>query len=63
MFKELLRICPHHGLEEWIIIQTFYDSLNDCIRMSIDAAVDGAFANRSVDDVFDLIENMTLNQS
>jgi hypothetical protein len=59
----LLRICPHHGLEEWIIIQTFYDSLNDCIRMSIDAVVDESFANRSVDDAFDLIENMTLNQS
>jgi hypothetical protein len=61
--KELLRICPHHGLEEWIIIQTFYDSLNDSTRMSIVAAAGGAFANRSVDDVLDLIENMALNQS
>jgi Retrotransposon gag protein len=58
-FKELLRICLHHGLEEWIIVQTFYDST----RMSIDAPADGAFANHSVDDAFDLIENIVLNQS
>jgi hypothetical protein len=31
--------------------------------MSIDVAIGDAFANRSVDDAFDLIENMALNQS
>lgn len=24
-FKELLRVCLHHGLEKWLIVQTFYD--------------------------------------
>jgi hypothetical protein len=22
-FKEMLRLCPHHGLEKWLIIHTF----------------------------------------
>jgi len=26
-FKEMLRLCPHHGLENWLIIHTFYNGL------------------------------------
>jgi len=24
-FKDLLRLCPHHGLQQWMIVQTFYN--------------------------------------
>jgi hypothetical protein len=49
-YKELLRICPHHGLEEWIIIQTLYDGLNGSNHMSINVAACDTFVNRSVDN-------------
>ncbi|PKI58576.1 hypothetical protein CRG98_021039 [Punica granatum] len=26
-FKELLRRCPHHGLEKWMLLQSFYNGL------------------------------------
>ncbi|KAF7823643.1 uncharacterized protein G2W53_021787 [Senna tora] len=41
-FKELLRKCPHHRLPKWLQVQTFYNGLSSEIRMSIDAATDGA---------------------
>ena len=26
-FKELLRLCPHHGLQKWMVVQTFYNGV------------------------------------
>jgi len=26
-YKELMRACPHHGLEQWLIIHTFYNGV------------------------------------
>jgi len=37
-FKEMLRICPHHGLEKWLIVYTFYNGLSYTTKMTIDAA-------------------------
>ena len=25
--KKLLRMCPHHGLEKWLLVQTYYNGL------------------------------------
>jgi hypothetical protein len=58
-----LKICPHHELEEWIIIQTFYDRLNDSTHMSIDVVVVSVFTNQSVDDMFNLIEKWRLTKA
>ena len=57
-FKELLRVCPHHGLEKWLVVQTFYDGLTYTTRISIDAAAGGALMNRGVDAAYNLIEYM-----
>lgn len=61
-FKELLRVCPHHGLAKWLLVQTFYDSLTYNTRISLDASAGGALMNLLVDDAYNLIENMALNQ-
>jgi len=26
-FKDLLRLCPHHGLQKWMVVQTFYNGV------------------------------------
>jgi len=26
-FKDLLRLCPHHGLQKWMVGQTFYNGV------------------------------------
>ncbi|MCI06860.1 hypothetical protein A2U01_0027921 [Trifolium medium] len=49
-FKEMLRPCPHHGLEPWLIVHIFYNGLSYNTRMTVDAAAGGALMNKSVDE-------------
>jgi len=41
-FKEMLRLCPHHGLEKWLIIHTFYNGLLYTTHFLLDAVAGGA---------------------
>jgi hypothetical protein len=34
---------PHHGMEEWFIVQSFYHGLMPSARENIDAATGGSF--------------------
>ncbi|XP_020243612.1 uncharacterized protein LOC109821792 isoform X2 [Asparagus officinalis] len=60
-YKELLRTCPHHGLEKWLIVHTFYNGLTYNTRMTVDAAAGGALMNKTIDDAYTLIEDMAQN--
>jgi len=42
----MLRLCPHHGLEKWLIIHTFYNGLSNITRIIVDAAAVGALMNK-----------------
>jgi len=46
-FKEMLRLCPHHDLEKWLIIHTFYNGLLYTTKMYVDAAAGGALMNKT----------------
>ena len=61
-FKDLIRICPHHGLAKQYIVQIFYDGLNSNDRNFLDAAAGGALSSKGAKDAFDLIETMAINQ-
>jgi len=60
-YKDLLRACPHHGLEKWLIIHTFYNGLLYNTRMTIDAAARGALMNKPFTEAWGLIEDMAQN--
>jgi len=60
-FKEMLRLCPHHGLEKWLIVQTFYNGLSYTTKMTVDAAVGGALMNKNYTEAYALIEDMAQN--
>ncbi|XP_020270991.1 uncharacterized protein LOC109846180 [Asparagus officinalis] len=60
-YKELLRMCPHHGLEKWLINHTFYNGLTYNTRMTVDAAAGGALMNKTIDEAYTLIEDMAQN--
>jgi len=47
-FKDFRRLCPHHGLQHWMIIQAFYNS-----GMNLD--------DKTEDKPYNLIEEMALN--
>lgn len=61
-YKDMLRCCPHHGLERWLIVQTFYNGLNPTDRLSIDASAGGAIMNKEPDEAYNLIEEIAINQ-
>ncbi|XP_062078458.1 uncharacterized protein LOC133782950 [Humulus lupulus] len=60
-FKELLRKCPHHGIEKWMLVHIFYNGLCGITRTIIDAAFGGAFMSKSANEAYDLLEEMAMN--
>ncbi|XP_017970470.1 PREDICTED: uncharacterized protein LOC108660713 [Theobroma cacao] len=60
-FKKLLRRCPHHGIPNWLQVQTFYNGLVGSIKTTIDAAAGGALMSKNVADAYNLLEEMASN--
>jgi hypothetical protein len=54
---------PHHGIEEWFIIQSLYHRLIHPAREYIDAATGGSFFALSITEARELIEKMASSQS
>jgi len=54
----MLRLCPHHGLEKWLIIHTFYNGLLYATKIYVDTAAGGAFMNETYTATYVLIEDM-----
>ncbi|XP_062116773.1 uncharacterized protein LOC133830740 [Humulus lupulus] len=49
-FKDLLRKCPHHGIEKWMLVHNFYNGLCGTTRTIIDAVAGGAFMSKGADE-------------
>ena len=60
-YKELLRVFPRHGLEQWLIIHTFYNGLQYNTKMTIDATSGGALMKKPYPEACALIEDMAQN--
>ena len=60
--QEYVSVCPHHGMEDWFLIQNFCHGLVSLDMSHLDAAVGGAFFSLSVADAKMLIEKMVSNQ-
>jgi hypothetical protein len=58
---DYISACPHHGMEEWFIIQCFYHGLIRSAREHIDAAAVGSFFALSIEEVRKLVEKMASN--
>ena len=52
------RRCPHHGLPDWLIVQTFYNGLTLPIKTNVDAVAGGALMAKSPDKAKELIKEM-----
>ncbi|KAJ9538246.1 hypothetical protein OSB04_030979 [Centaurea solstitialis] len=57
-YKGLLKKCPHHGLNNWMIIQTFFGGLHQQFKNDITAAAGGALMNKTFEEAWELIENL-----
>ena len=40
--QEYILVCPHHGMDNWLILQNFYNELTQSSLDHMDAAVDGS---------------------
>ncbi|XP_063941166.1 uncharacterized protein LOC135149396 [Daucus carota subsp. sativus] len=60
-YKALLRKCPHHGYEKWMVLSTFYGALNSDIRLSLDVASGGNFKKAPVTQAKALLEELASN--
>jgi hypothetical protein len=59
--QDYISACPHHSMEEWFIIQSFYHGLICIAREHIDAVAGGSFFPLSIEKVRKLIEEMAFN--
>ncbi|XP_072146331.1 uncharacterized protein [Setaria viridis] len=47
--QEYILACPHHGMDNWLILQNFYNGLTPTARGHVDAAAGGAFFYFTID--------------
>ena len=60
-FQDYISECPHHGMENWLLMQTFYHGLNTSARENLDAAAGGAFLSLTIPNATQLVEKMASN--
>ena len=53
---------PHHGMDNWLILQNFYNGLTSTARDHVDTVVGGAFFSLTIERATTLIEKMVSNQ-
>ena len=59
--QEYITACPHHGMDEWLVLQSFYNGLTMTSRAHIDAAAGGAFLDMTITKAKALVEKMVSN--
>src|SRR4051812_24769511 len=59
----MLRNCPTHGLNPWMIIQNFYAGLNFVSRNLLDSATGGTFMEITLGEATKLLDNIMANYS
>jgi hypothetical protein len=63
-FQNYISDCPRHGIENWLLLQTFYHGLSATnTRETMDAAAGGAFLSLTVTQATNLLEKMASNQA
>ena len=60
--QEYILACPHHGMHEWLVLQSFYNGLTTTSRAILDDAAGGAYLDLTIAKATTLIEKMVSNQ-
>ena len=61
-FQDYISEYPHHGMEDWILIETFYHGLTTSAHENIDGAARGSFFSLTIREATTLVEKIALNQ-
>ena len=49
---EVVNACPHHGFEDWNIVNYFYDGLTTEKKQLLESMCDGSILYKSPEDAF-----------
>ena len=52
-FKDLLSACPHHGYEDWRLLNYFYDALSPRLKQFVESMCNGTFLDKIPGEAFD----------
>ena len=61
--QDYIQACQYHRIENWLVLQNFYDGLTLMSRRHINAVAGGAFLSLTIDGAMALIKKMVANQS
>ena len=61
--QDYIQACPHPWMENWLVLQNFYEGLMPMSKGHVDAAAGGAFLFLTITDAMALIEKMVAHQS
>ena len=59
--QEYILSYPHHGMDEWLVLQSFYNGLTTTSRAHLDDAAEGAYLDLTIAKATTLIEKMVSN--
>jgi hypothetical protein len=59
--QEYIQACPHHGMENWLMLHNFYEGLTPMPREHNDVAAGGAFLSLTINEATALIDKMVAN--
>ena len=58
-FKGLLNKCPHHGLEEWRVVEKFYNGLSEATKRFLDSTAGGnMMKTKTADECLEMMEDL-----
>ena len=60
--QEHILAYTHHGMDEWLVLQSFYNGLTTTSRAHLDAAAGGAYLDLTIAMATALIEKMVSHQ-
>ena len=55
---EVVNACPHHGYEDWDIVNYFYDGLAIENKHLLESMCNGSFLHKSLGDAFTCLEKI-----
>ncbi|GKA73693.1 zinc finger, CCHC-type containing protein [Tanacetum coccineum] len=61
-FKDLLQKVPHHGLDLWLQVQTFYDHVDYTTQMAIDYAAGGRLRKLRPEEAWETIKDLAQHE-
>ena len=60
--QEYILVYTHQGMDEWLVLQSFYNGLTTTSRAHLAAATRGAYLDLTIVKATALIEKMVSNQ-